>query len=76
MHCRSCDTLLTDFETSRRSLVTSEYIELCQQCFGPIKGDCLAFGNPSLIGDNEDLESNHLDIDALFDEDTDEWDSR
>lgn len=76
MHCRSCDTLLTDFETSRRSLVTGEYIELCQQCFVSIKGDCLAFGNPSLIGDNEDLESQHLDIDSLFDEDTDEWDSR
>ena len=76
MHCRSCDTLLTDFETSRRSLVTGEYIEICQQCFQSIKGDCLAFGNPSLIGDNEDLESQHLDIDSLFDEDTDEWDSR
>jgi hypothetical protein len=76
MHCRSCDALLTDFETSRRSLVTGDYIELCQQCFTEIKGDCLAFGNPSLIGDNEDFMLEHQDIDALFDEDTDEWDSR
>lgn len=35
MHCRACDCVLTDFEATRKSSVTGEYYDLCDQngCF-------------------------------------------
>lgn len=33
MHCRACDTLLTNFESTRRNANTYEFVDLCNQCF-------------------------------------------
>lgn len=54
MRCRSCDEALTDYETTRKSLFTGEYINFCNDCFSSIKGDCLAFGNPTLMSEEDD----------------------
>ena len=54
MKCKSCDDILTDFESPRRSLVTGEYLTLCQRCFAGIKDDVLAFGNPKLMTEDDD----------------------
>ena len=63
MKCKACDTILTDFEASRRSLVTGEYVTLCQVCFSGIKDDVLAFGNPKLMTeDDDDQVIDQLDI--------------
>lgn len=32
MKCLACDAILTDFESSRRSTVTGDYIDLCNDC--------------------------------------------
>ena len=33
MRCLACDTALRDFEATRKSLVTNEYVDLCDTCF-------------------------------------------
>lgn len=36
MHCRACDCLLNDFESTRKSNITNEYIDLCSDCYSTI----------------------------------------
>lgn len=37
MHCRSCDCELSDYEATRKSARTNEYIDLCDSCLDPIR---------------------------------------
>lgn len=37
MRCLSCDCLLSDFESTRKSRTTNDYIDLCNNCFEDIK---------------------------------------
>ena len=37
MRCLSCDKILNDYESTRKSAVTGEYIDLCNACFSTIK---------------------------------------
>jgi hypothetical protein len=36
MHCFSCDCNLTDFESTRKSKVTGQYLDLCNECFSEV----------------------------------------
>ena len=33
MRCQACDCELSDFESTRKSLETGEYLDLCNKCF-------------------------------------------
>ncbi len=33
MRCLSCNCVLTDFEATRKAVVTGEYIDMCNKCF-------------------------------------------
>ena len=33
MRCLACDCLLNSFESTRKSEVTKQYIDLCNKCF-------------------------------------------
>ena len=37
MHCRCCDTMLTDFEATRKNANTFEFVDLCNTCFNDVK---------------------------------------
>ena len=37
MHCRACDTLLNDFESTRRNANTFDFVDLCNSCFKEVK---------------------------------------
>ena len=39
MKCLSCDCILTDFESTRKSFRTGEYLDLCDNCIVDIKED-------------------------------------
>jgi hypothetical protein len=39
MHCLACDRILTDFEATRKSSTTDEFIDLCNKCFKTISDD-------------------------------------
>lgn len=37
MHCLSCDCELSDYESTRKSARTGEYLDLCDSCLDPIR---------------------------------------
>jgi hypothetical protein len=39
MKCASCDCILTDFEATRKSPFTKQYLDLCNHCFSSIRDD-------------------------------------
>ena len=36
MHCCACDALLSDFESTRKSETTGDYLDLCNRCYETI----------------------------------------
>lgn len=57
MRCLSCNEPLSDYEASRRSVRTHQYIDLCNGCFRYVRDEIAAVGNVRLIaeGDDEDV---------------------
>jgi hypothetical protein len=55
MRCRACNEILTDYESSVRSVFSREYVNLCKWCLGTIKNDCVAVGNINLMSDLDDI---------------------
>lgn len=57
MRCLSCNAALTDFEATRKSVTTAEYIDLCDHCFNTISDDILTEDRGDLATDEEIKES-------------------
>lgn len=49
MRCKACDVELTDFESTRKSITSGEYIDLCNTCYKYIKDDVQALENTENI---------------------------
>lgn len=69
MRCLSCDCELTDYEATKRSVFSGDYVQLCQACL--VDTDCVALGNPSLMTDYDDDTIHWSESDDI---DFDEWD--
>ena len=54
MRCLSCNESLSDYEASRRSVRTHQYIDLCNDCFKYVRDEIAAVGNVRLITDGDD----------------------
>jgi hypothetical protein len=67
MKCLSCDCILSDFEATRKSAVTGQYIDLCNTCFKPIENSVEVIEN-HLLSDYIGVE------DSFSDEEVDEND--
>jgi hypothetical protein len=39
MRCLACNKALNDFESTRKSATTGEYVDLCNQCFHNVEQD-------------------------------------
>jgi len=39
IRCYSCDCNLSDFESTRKSKTTGEYLDLCEDCFSTVAED-------------------------------------
>ena len=37
MHCVCCNSLLTDYESTRKNAHTGEYLDMCSLCFDDLK---------------------------------------
>lgn len=66
MRCKSCDVLLTDFEATRKSGETKDYIELCNHCC-EASGDFFTFDRRDLMHSSD--EKNDLEFDQLDEHD-------
>jgi hypothetical protein len=65
MRCRSCNKILTEYETSIRSIENEEYTDMCTSCISSLDGELNVIGNPTLKHENESI-SDALD-DIYFD---------
>jgi hypothetical protein len=61
MRCLSCNAVLTDFEATRKSVLTNEYTDLCNNCFSSVSEYILTIERTDLAHD-EDETDNHDDI--------------
>lgn len=43
MRCVACDKLLSDYETSLRSLTTDEYMDMCEECLDTISEEVAVY---------------------------------
>jgi hypothetical protein len=71
MRCLSCDAALTDFESTRKSAFTGEYIDLCNHCFATINDEVQTIDRADLALDSDEIDdddANHcgLDIDEDY----------
>ena len=55
MRCLSCNEELTEFESTRKSVVTNEYIDLCNRCYATIANDVDAIERADLEHDSDVL---------------------
>ncbi len=64
--CRACDVILTDYEMTRKSSVTGEYVDLCNKCFSYIRHD---------VNSKERLDLKDIsdDCEESCDEDLTDW---
>jgi hypothetical protein len=65
MRCLSCNEILTDFEATRKSAYSKQYIDLCNACFASIRGDIYTLERQDLDHDDNisDSETEELDKD-------------
>ncbi len=76
MHCRACDRLLTEYQSTLKNAVTGQYMDLCKVCLEDIKPFVKLIDRKDLITeadlddepDNDDLDTGVSleDVDALY----------
>lgn len=54
MRCLACNAALSDSESTRKSLLTHEYLDLCDHCFNTISSDVGVIERLDLIWEYDD----------------------
>ena len=54
MRCYCCDKNLNDFESTRKSASTGEFLDMCNKCYSTIKDELYAEERYDLFDGNED----------------------
>jgi len=74
MRCYCCDKILSDFESTRKSVNTGDYLDMCNKCYSTIKDDIHSEERYDLFdGDEDQLEDDNLlshDLDFVVDVDS------
>lgn len=53
MRCYCCNRLLSDYESTRKSKATGDYLDMCNKCFNTV---------------SDDIESDEISLDELEEE--------
>lgn len=56
MRCYCCNKMLSDFEATRKSVRTNEYLDMCNKCYNTISDDLLTYERGDLYNEQEDGE--------------------
>lgn len=54
MRCYCCNKMLSDFEATRKSVKTNEYLDMCNKCYNTISEDLLTYERNDLYDEQED----------------------
>ena len=63
MRCKACDVLLTEYEATRKSAMSGEYLDLCNGCFKYIQEDIEVIDCPALRHLQDEIELEDYDED-------------
>ena len=63
MRCLACNKVLNDFESTRKSATTGEYVDLCNHCFHDVEFDINSLEREDLRNE-EDIED-QFELDDL-----------
>ena len=63
MRCQCCDKNLNDYESTRKSVSTGEYLDMCNKCYSTISDDLLSEVRYDLYDGNEEDEYDEGDYD-------------
>lgn len=68
MRCIACNKNLNDFESTRKSTITGEYLDLCNTCYHEIQQDTSVKERDDLRTDDEVYDDNDdTDLHNLID---------
>ncbi len=71
MRCLRCNAALTDYEATRKSVLTNEYTDLCNNCFASVSEYILTVERSDLAHDEDEAKDydsiNNSDMDILLD---------
>lgn len=57
MRCVACNKALSEFESTRKSSVTGEYLDLCNSCYGEIARDIHADERDDLRDEADNIDN-------------------
>lgn len=57
MRCVACNCALSDVESTRKSIKTHEYLDLCNKCYSTISEDVKSTANVESYGEPSDEEN-------------------
>lgn len=63
MRCQCCDKNLNDYESTRKSVSTGEYLDMCNKCYSTISDDLLSEVRYDLYDGNEEDDYEEGDYD-------------
>jgi hypothetical protein len=63
MRCQCCDKNLNDYESTRKSVSSGEYLDMCNKCYSTISDDLLSEVRYDLYDGNEEDEYTEGDYD-------------
>lgn len=66
MRCICCNRALSDYEATRRSVNTGDFIDMCNKCYGSIASDVLAYERQDLRHEDEEDEFHDMKKDDYF----------
>ena len=62
MRCLACNKNLNDFESTRKNLVTGEYIDLCNTCFRDVASEMYVDERADLDNELDEWDEDRIDI--------------
>lgn len=62
MRCLSCNVILTEFEATRKSAVTEEYLDLCNDCYATIRDQVKALERFDLMTLDDEPDEDDIDF--------------
>lgn len=68
MRCICCNKILSEFESTRKSIKTGEYLDMCNRCYGTISNDVLSYERYDLYDDEDEADPRQAyDLDGFDD---------
>lgn len=61
MRCIACDKLLSDYESTRKSEATGEFVDLCNHCYSTISKDIIVTEREDLLTPDDFYDDDSID---------------